>query len=332
MGTGGPALAAKEEERAGGPWRYALWGALAWSLLAAASLAWNLRQVSRGTDHLALTQARAAYDKDLAYRAWAANLGGVYALVGPHLTPNPYLKVPERDVTTPGGQSLTLVNPAYMTRLVQEFYYQATGLRGHITGFKPSRPENAPDPWETKALESLAQGVPEVSQRVELDGQPYLRLMRPLVYQEACRPCHGQEGLALGQVRGGLSLAVPLTPLLAVAHRHVLLLLLTHGLLWLAGLAGIALAARGLERRMEERRQAERQCQGTLAELRQAREQVGTLRGLLPICASCKRIRDANGRWELMENYIGQRSAATFSHTYCPQCAHKLHPDLIPEE
>jgi hypothetical protein len=56
--------------------------------------------------------------------------------------------------------------------------------------------------------------------------------------------------------------------------------------------------------------------------------EVKTLRGLLPICASCKKIRDDEGYWNQIESYIGQHSEAQFSHSICPECAKKLYPEL----
>jgi hypothetical protein len=52
------------------------------------------------------------------------------------------------------------------------------------------------------------------------------------------------------------------------------------------------------------------------------------IEGILPICASCKRIRDEKGDWHQMEDYIDERSEATFSHGICPECAEKLYPEF----
>ena len=65
-----------------------------------------------------------------------------------------------------------------------------------------------------------------------------------------------------------------------------------------------------------------------IAELRNALASVQTLSGLLPICSSCKRIRDDHGAWERLETYVGQRSSAEFSHSICPECAARLYPDV----
>ncbi len=56
------------------------------------------------------------------------------------------------------------------------------------------------------------------------------------------------------------------------------------------------------------------------------------LEGFLPICASCKKIRDNEGNWQQMEDYIRDRSEAEFSHGICPQCARKLYPELFAKE
>lgn len=63
-------------------------------------------------------------------------------------------------------------------------------------------------------------------------------------------------------------------------------------------------------------------------ELKTALKDVHTLSGLLPICASCKNIRDDNGYWNQIENYISEHSSADFTHSICPDCAKKLYPDL----
>lgn len=59
--------------------------------------------------------------------------------------------------------------------------------------------------------------------------------------------------------------------------------------------------------------------------------QLRTLRGLIPICASCKKVRDDRGYWNQIESYLAQHSHATFSHGLCPQCARRLYPEYVRE-
>ena len=53
------------------------------------------------------------------------------------------------------------------------------------------------------------------------------------------------------------------------------------------------------------------------------------LHGFLPICASCKKIRDATGSWNFLETYICEHSEAAFTHGLCPECEHQLYPQLF---
>jgi YesN/AraC family two-component response regulator len=68
------------------------------------------------------------------------------------------------------------------------------------------------------------------------------------------------------------------------------------------------------------------------AELEAALAQVKTLSGLLPICASCKKIRDDRGYWQRVEVYIRDHSDADFTHGICPDCAMQLYPQVYEED
>jgi len=104
------------------------------------------------------------------------------------------------------------MNPAYMTRQVHELAKEAYNVHGHITSLKPIRPENAPDPWEVRALGFFEAGKEEVNSVEEIEGESYMRLMRPLMTEEDCLRCHVDQGYKLGDVRGGLSVAIPMAP------------------------------------------------------------------------------------------------------------------------
>ena len=65
-----------------------------------------------------------------------------------------------------------------------------------------------------------------------------------------------------------------------------------------------------------------------LTELKKSEEEIKILRGFIPICASCKKIRDDKGYWNQLESYISKHSTAQFSHSICPKCAKELYPEL----
>ena len=69
-----------------------------------------------------------------------------------------------------------------------------------------------------------------------------------------------------------------------------------------------------------------------MRELEQERAQVKILRGLLPICCCCKRIRDGAGYWQSVERYISRHSDATFTHGYCPECERGVIEEMQREE
>ncbi len=296
---------------------YVLALAILATLLFGMSFWWNAVLQDEGVVNTALTLARTSLQKDILYRRWNSRLGGVYAPASPTFPPNPYLRVPERDVNTPSGKQLTLINPAYMTRQVHELEAQASGIRSHITSLKPIRPGNAPDPWERQALLQVEAGAKEYHQVVEAKGQKTLRLLTPLYVEQACLRCHSEQGYSVGQVRGGLSVTVPLAPLEAVESQEVSGLLLTHLILWAITLLAIFVTGAKLQRSIDERDQARREAR--------------TLSGLLPICSHCKKIRDSEGEWQPLESYIAGHSEADFSHGLCPECLEKYYPEIRKE-
>lgn len=79
-------------------------------------------------------------------------------------------------------------------------------------------------------------------------------------------------------------------------------------------------------RDVSEQMQRERERETLIARLRDALAQARVLGGLLPICASCKKIRDDRGYWNQIEAYIRERSDAEFTHGICPECAAELYP------
>jgi PAS domain S-box-containing protein len=239
---------------------------LLWTTAVASSLLWNTATVRANARAQARIQATIAYDKDILYRRWNAGHGGVYVPATDATPPNPHLAgIRERDLTSPAGTPLTLVNPAYMTRQVHELERRGTGTLGHITSLRPLRPENAPDPWEARALQAFERGEREVVSVELIAGAEHLRLMRPMVTEAPCLKCHAAQGYRIGDIRGGISVSVPMAPINALARRHVARITAGHAVLWVAGLGLLLVGGRRLVRADRERGVAEE-------ELRRERE------------------------------------------------------------
>jgi DNA-binding NtrC family response regulator len=80
-----------------------------------------------------------------------------------------------------------------------------------------------------------------------------------------------------------------------------------------------------------ERKEAQTEREELICKLQDALSNIKALQGLLPICASCKRIRDDKGYWNQIEQYISEHSDAVFTHGICPECLEKLYPDFVKE-
>ena len=83
-----------------------------------------------------------------------------------------------------------------------------------------------------------------------------------------------------------------------------------------------------LKNEMDRRKERETELRRINEELQRALREVKVLRGLIPICASCKKIRNDGGFWQQLEEYIGEHSEAEFSHGLCQPCLKKLYPGV----
>ncbi len=211
--------------------------ALVWTLIIGGLGYWHYNRVAAGFFENARTAARASIEKDITFRRWATSHGGVYVPQTEQTPPNPYLShIPERDITTPSGRDLTLMNPAYMTRQVHELANETFGARGHITSLNPLRPENAADDWERQSLHAFAAGAEEQSSLVTEGDTTLLRLMLPFYVEQGCLRCHGAQGYAVGDLIGGISVGIDWQPyqkaLTATWGGYVI----GYGGIWLLGL------------------------------------------------------------------------------------------------
>ena len=86
-----------------------------------------------------------------------------------------------------------------------------------------------------------------------------------------------------------------------------------------------------LRQEIEERKRTEAEKEQLIVQLQKVMQDVKVLSGFLPICASCKKIRDDTGYWRQIEEYISEHSNALFSHGLCPECSRKLYPEFHDE-
>ena len=220
-----------------------------WTISLALLLFWSWQRVESNMLQMARIHARALFEKDVTYREWNTEHGGVYAPVTEKTQPNPYLHVPEKNIETPSGRKLTLVNPAYMTRQVHEMGQSRSGITSRLTSLHPIRPENAPDPWEKKALEALGKGSTEVGVVAKVGGRDVYRYMAPLFTEKECLRCHEAQGYKEGDLRGGISITLPLEPYLALQRTQKIKEVMLVGLIWFLGVMGMGGAFHSIRNR-----------------------------------------------------------------------------------
>ncbi len=333
---------------------------VAWSLIITGILLFGIDQIRNIQHEMAKKEAKSNFNKDQAIRFWSSMHGGVYVPISKETPINPYLShVKDREITTPSGAQLTLMNPAYMLRQVMEKYEDQYGIRGHITSLKHFRPETAPDEWERNVLNKFNQGVKEYSEFTSINGSPYFRYMAPMETKQGCLKCHGHQGYKVGDIRGGVSISVPIQRYLNNQSSQTWTWCISLSVLWLIGFAGLTTAAKSLRFRIQERDIAESKLQKAHDELEQkvkdrttkllatneklseeiverkrfhkelqdSFEKVKVLQGLIPICSHCKKIRDDEGYWNQIDVYIQDNSEALFSHGICSDCIEKHYPD-----
>jgi signal transduction histidine kinase len=182
-----------------------------WALVALASYAWHVHDLEDYAHTMAVLRGRLVFEMVETTRLWASQHGGVYAPVTDATPPNPYLDVPEKTITTPSGQLLTKINPAYMTRQLGDLIGKERDMRIHLTSLKPINPGNKADDWETDALTGFERDRREKISIVGAGDTAVFRYMAPLDVRKPCMTCHEKQGYQIGDVRGGISVTFPAT-------------------------------------------------------------------------------------------------------------------------
>jgi PAS domain S-box-containing protein len=150
----------------------------------------------------------------------------------------------------------------------------------------------------------------------EMIGQSIDRIIPP--------NAHAQAAEILKRLRRGEHLEHYETVRIAKDGRHIAVSLTISPIF---DAAGTIIGAAKIVRDITARKQNEAERDKLIRDLQNALASVKLLSGLLPICASCKKIRDDKGYWSQVESYIQKHSEATFTHGICPDCIRKLYPN-----
>ena len=246
---------------------------LVWTILHVFVIIFEFVKLDEQTKENALVEARANFNKDLAIRNWTSLHGGVYVPVDSLTPPNPGLShIPERDIETPSGVKLTLMNPAYMMREMNAYFTEYYGITGHLTSLNLIRAENKPDEWEVSALKQFEKGVKEVSEFTQINNEPHLRLMQPMMTTQSCLKCHAHQGYEVGDVRGGVGVSLPMHKLLKINSFHKERTVFVSFLIWLLGSIAFIFGYRRINQSWQKQQGAEKELNQRNFELIKALE------------------------------------------------------------
>jgi len=160
-------------------------------------------------------QAASYFDLIVRARRWNADYGGVYVEKKQGVESNRYLREVgiEPDIVAQDGRVFTLRNPALMTKEIATIFSDLNGVEFHITSEQLLNRDNAPDAFEQRALKRFATGEKEVWEIEDGSSGKRFRYMAPLLVVQSCQKCHFKSGYKLGDIRGGISVSIPFTPI-----------------------------------------------------------------------------------------------------------------------
>lgn len=154
-------------------------------------------------------QAKALFKQIVITRKWVADHGGVFVEKVPWKEPSPYLTEPE--ITDVTGKKYIRESPAMVTKELSKYAKEKELYWFNITSLKLINPENAPDDFERDALLEFESGrIGEQSGVEKIGLSSFYRYIAPLYIEEPCLQCHSQQGYKIGDVRGAISVSVPM--------------------------------------------------------------------------------------------------------------------------
>ena len=163
-------------------------------------------------------QARILYKQILLTRQWVSDHQGLFLVKTTGVTENPYLH--ESTIRADDGTVFVKRNPAMVTRELSEYAAKSGFCWFRITSLKPVNPANEPDDFERDALERFREGLPEFEAITDSPQGRVHRYIAPLLVQESCLTCHAEHGYTIGDIRGALSISVPLAWADKVIHKN----------------------------------------------------------------------------------------------------------------
>ncbi len=154
-------------------------------------------------------EAKALFRQIVLTRRWIADHGGIFIENVPWKEPSPYLNVPE--IIDARGKKYLKQSPAMVTKELSKYAGEKGLYWFHITSLKLINPENAPDEFEKNALMDFEALGTKESVKIEKNNSHFFyRYIAPLYVEKPCLKCHSHQGYNIGDVRGAISVTIPM--------------------------------------------------------------------------------------------------------------------------
>jgi len=153
-------------------------------------------------------QARVLYKQILLTRQWVSDHQGLFLVKTTGVSENPYLH--EAAIRADDGTVFVKRNPAMVTRELSEYAAKSGFCWFRITSLEPVNPANKPDAFERDAMLRFNEGLREYEAITRSPEGRVHRYIAPVLVQESCLACHAEHGYSVGDIRGALSISVPL--------------------------------------------------------------------------------------------------------------------------
>ncbi len=156
----------------------------------------------------ATRQAKMLFHQIRITRQWVADHNGLFLVKAPGVVENPFLE--QGQIQDEQGNWLVKRNPAMVTRELSAYAAREGMGQFNVTSLQPLNPDNTPDDFERRSLESFTRGAAETVVIEKVSGAHRLRYMAPLKVDSHCLNCHRDPGYEIGDVRGGMSVSIPM--------------------------------------------------------------------------------------------------------------------------
>lgn len=209
-----------------------------WTVIISLSYFWNYTKTSNQIIELAKVCARGVIDKDISFYKTIAEYGGVF--VADKETLKKYRNlIDEETILTDKDDKFTFMHPIEIILKSNKNLESINKIKEHLTSLNPMKVKNKPDKWEESALKSFEKGAKEQYCIVNKNETHMLKLIRPCLTEKGCLRCHGKDGYKIGDVRGGITVSVPMTPYENAKLKDKKYIYYSHLMLWFIGITGI---------------------------------------------------------------------------------------------